>query len=208
MLGVIRTRDILAHPVVTIRCFGWVVLLRALTASRGTTFLELVCAVPAHARPVAVPELLERAIALEERAGTIYEDLSGRFSDRPEVAAFFAGLAREEEGHAELLRLCRAAAERSGWQEASFTPWRASIPKLEEELEAAEIQVREAETLDEVFSLVLELEASEINDVFEAVVKATDSDFVRTLEAFQAACATHLEHLRRRIAELSPEAQR
>ena len=42
MVGVIRKRNILAHPIVTIHCFGWRVFIRALLAPPGTTFLTLV----------------------------------------------------------------------------------------------------------------------------------------------------------------------
>ena len=41
MIGAIRKRDILAHPFITIDCFGWSVFLRALTAGRNQTFLAL-----------------------------------------------------------------------------------------------------------------------------------------------------------------------
>ena len=41
MVGVIGTWDILAHPVVTIRCFGWGVFFRAVVSWQGGTFLSL-----------------------------------------------------------------------------------------------------------------------------------------------------------------------
>jgi hypothetical protein len=41
MIGAIRKRDILAHPLIKIDCSGWSVFLRALTAGRDQTFLAL-----------------------------------------------------------------------------------------------------------------------------------------------------------------------
>ncbi len=41
MVGAIVKWDIMAHPAVTIRCFGWQIFLRALLAGPNTTFLSL-----------------------------------------------------------------------------------------------------------------------------------------------------------------------
>ena len=41
MVGVIKTWNILAHPVVTIRCFGWRVFFKAAVSWQGGTFLSL-----------------------------------------------------------------------------------------------------------------------------------------------------------------------
>ena len=61
MLGSIRKRDVLAHPIVTIRCFGWHVFFRALMASRDQTFLSLLADCGAVGPPpVRVPELVGR----------------------------------------------------------------------------------------------------------------------------------------------------
>ena len=82
MVGVIRKRDILAHPVVTIRCFGWPVFLRALAASRQQTFLSLLVECSALRPPkVKVPELLGHCVELELRAKRVYESLAERFAE-------------------------------------------------------------------------------------------------------------------------------
>ena len=41
MIGAICKLDILAHPVVTVRCFGWRVFFRALVAGQSQMFLSL-----------------------------------------------------------------------------------------------------------------------------------------------------------------------
>ena len=50
MVGAIIKRDILAHPVVTIRCFGWSVFIRALLAGPRPRFFPLA---DRNARPAA-----------------------------------------------------------------------------------------------------------------------------------------------------------
>ena len=205
MVGVIRRRDIIAHPIVTVRCFGWPVLLRTLLASRKQTFLSLLCESGALAPPAfEVPEVIGDCVALERRAQRIYEQLAQRFADRKPVGRFFATLAEQESTHAELLELCRTIASREGWMEEYFAPWRAALPRLEKQMEEAESFLDEHDSLDAALRLVIRVEGSEINDVFESVVAATDSDFVRQLEAFQTAEATHMRYITDQIAELAP----
>lgn len=121
MIGVIRKRDILAHPFVTIRSLGWRVFFRALCADRNQTFLALLTDTEAlEPPPVRVPELVERSIKLELQAKQIYERLAKRFLDHPSVSQFFSTLARQEQSHAELLEVCRAIARRTIWKAESL----------------------------------------------------------------------------------------
>ena len=69
MLGVIQTWDVLAHPVVTIRCFGWGVFFRAVVPWQGGTFLTLLRATGRFRTAASkVPTILERCIDLEMRS--------------------------------------------------------------------------------------------------------------------------------------------
>lgn len=205
MVGVIRRRDILAHPLVTVRCFGWSVLIRTLLAGRRRTFLSLLLESGALTPPkFDVPELIGDCVDLERRAQRIYERLAARFADRAAVGRFFMQLAEQESAHAELLELCQAIAKREGWMERYFAPWRAAIPRLKRQMESAAAGIELQGSLDEALGLVLRIESSEINDVFDGVVAATDSEFVRRLEAFQEAEADHMAFIGERIAEFSP----
>ncbi|MGD2152280.1 MAG: ferritin family protein [Gemmatimonadales bacterium] len=205
MVGVIRKRDILAHPIVTIRCFGWPVFLRALTASRHQTFLSLLCETGALRPPtVEVPELLGHCVELELRARRIYQTLAQRFADAVAVRRFFETLAEEEGEHAELLELCRETAGRAGWLEERFAPWRDAVPRLEQQMGEAEASLEGLDDLADAFRLTIRIECSEINDVFQGVVAATDSDFVRSLRAFQTAGSTHVSYIADRISEFEP----
>lgn len=205
MVGVIRKRDILAHPVITIRCFGWPVFLRVLIAGRQQTFLSLLCEAGALRPPtVEVPALLGRCVELELRAQRIYEELAHRFADRDPVRRFFQTLAEQERSHGELLELCRETASRAGWLEEQFEPWRDEVPRLERQMDGAEASLEGLDALVDALRLVIRIEASEINDVFGGVVAATDSEFVRTLGAFQAAGATHLSYIGDQIPRFEP----
>ena len=57
-----------------------------------------------------VPTILERCIGLELRAKRIYKALAKAFDDQGLVGVFFAGLADQEQYHADLLDVCRTAA--------------------------------------------------------------------------------------------------
>jgi hypothetical protein len=205
MVGAIRRRDILAHPVVAIRCFGWPVFFKALTAGRGQTFLSLLCEVGALRPPtVEVPELLGRCIELELLAQRIYETLAQRFADHGAVRRFFQTLAEQERSHAELLELCRESAGRAGWLEEQFGPWRDAVPRLERQMGEAESSLADLAELAAALRLVIRIEGSEINDVFGGVVAATDSDFVRALGVFHTAGSTHISYICDQIPKFEP----
>ena len=111
-----RRRDILAHPILTIRCFGWRTFFQALFAGRGRTFLSLLQP-PSVAQQGAskLPALVHQCIELEMRAKRVYAAFARAFSPWPAASEFFDSLAQQEQGHAELLSLCRAAALTGGW---------------------------------------------------------------------------------------------
>lgn len=205
MVGVISRWDILAHPVVTIRCFGWALFFKALTAGRQQTFLSLLCEAGVLRPPtVEVPELLGQCVELESRAQRIYEELAQRFADRGPVRRFFQTLAEQERSHAELLELCRETASRASWLEERFAPWREAVPRLERQMGEAEALLEGLDKLPDALRLVIRIEGSEINDVFGSVVAATDSDFVRTLRAFHTAGTTHIDYIIDQIPRFEP----
>jgi rubrerythrin len=205
MIGAICRQDIVFHPVITIRCFGWRVLFKALLAGQHQTFLSLLTETPVlRMPPVKVPELVERCIGLELRAARVYESLARRFGQTDPVQVFFATLASQERDHAELLGLCRAAARRGEWNAKHFDPWRDAVPALEEQLKEAESRAESLDRLSDALQLVIELEASEINQLYSGIVAASESDFVRTLRVFCDAGREHISYISRSIPEMDP----
>lgn len=205
MIGAIRKRDVLTHPWVTVHCFGWQVLLKTVTAGREQTFLSLLVENESLCPPtVEVPEIVTRCVALELRSKAVFEILADRFIELPSVHAFFETLARHEQAHSDLLVLCQQAASRSGWTETCFAPWREAVPRLENQMSKMEETVEHVDSQVDALHVVLEIEGSELNHVFQGVVAASDSDFVRQLRAFQTAGANHISYICDEITKLEP----
>jgi hypothetical protein len=205
MVGAITKWDILAHPMSTIRCFGWRVFFKAVAPWHDGPFLSLVQdagffgATASHG-----PRILERCIDLELRGKRIYKALAKAFSDEGLVGMFFAGLVEQEQYHADLLEIARHAAVRSGWRMNRFNPWEDYLPCLERQMDAAEAAVYEINSVDAALRLVVQIESSEINEVFDSALAATDAAFVKRLKPFREAMEAHMSYIVERISQLSP----
>jgi hypothetical protein len=205
MVGAITGWDILAHPVATIRCFGWHVFLRAVAPWQGKAFLSLLppAAFTDH-MALDVNTILERCIDLELRAKRIYRTVASALDDQGLVAPFFNGLADQEQYHADLLAVCQSAVVRSGWSMSVFSPWHDYLPRLEQQMKVAEAAVHEIHSVDAALQLVIQIESSEINPVFRAAIAATNAGFVKRLRPFQEAVDAHMLHIVERLPQLSP----
>lgn len=205
MVGAIRKRNILAHPIVTVQCFGWRVFIKAVLAPPGTTFLSLVAPVE-PAKPARKPwcEPIARCSELELRARRIYLDLAERFRENAEAHEFFTALANQEQGHHDLLQLCSAAMRRGHWKSDVFAQSLGSLPGLETHMGTAEKTAQLLKALPEALELVLALECSEINFVFRGVVQSSDSPFIRRVRAFNEAGRDHLDFIVRWLPHLEP----
>ena len=202
MVGVITRWDILAHPAVTIQCFGWRLFFRAMVAGNDRTFLSLLQ--EAASPTTEVPDLLGRCIDLELRARRIYKALARALEDQGLVGPFFEVLARQERLHADLLGVCRSVALRGAWKANLFNPWKDYLPRLELQMEETEAKLYEVNSVDAALRLVLRIEGSEINQVFHAALAATDAAFVRRLRPFRDAMETHMGYILDRLPELAP----
>jgi hypothetical protein len=206
MVGVIRRRNIIAHPFITIRCFGWTVFFKALIVGHSQTFLSLIADTNSLQPPkVKVPELVERCVKVELQAKRIYESLARRFFGHKLISDFLSTLAQQEETHAELLRLCREAANRSIWKEDCFAPCRESIPQLEQQMENIESSLESIDGVTDALRLVIQIEGSEVNRMFESVVAASGSAFIRKVLAFQNVAESHIAYICDEIPKLEPE---
>jgi hypothetical protein len=203
MVGVITNWDIFAHPISTIRCFGWVVFFRAVAPWHDMTFLSLLQdAGYFGASASKVPAILERCIVLEQRAKRMYQILATAFSAERQ---FFAGLAMQEQHHADLLTVCQAASLRTGWKVNIFNPWQDYLPRLEEQMDRAEAAFDQIDGIEAALQLVIQIESSEINDVFSAALAATDGAFVKRLKPFREAMEAHMAYIADRLPELCPQ---
>lgn len=206
MVGAITSRDILAHPIATVRCFGWGVFFRAVLPRREQTFLGLLQETGYfRATGSEVSGILERCIALEIRAKRIYERFARTFIGQGLAGPFFSGLAEQEQFHADLLQVCRSAALRGNWRANLFNPWQDYLPRLEQQLDAVEDEVGRIESLQDALRLTIRVESSEVNEVFHAAMAASDAAFVHRLRPFREAMEAHMAYLGERIPELAPE---
>jgi len=205
MLGAIRKRDLLAHPVVTIRSFGWRVFVKAMLAGPDKTFLAILMEtqVLPSAR-VDVPEVLRRCVELERSAQRIYEQLAARFSEVEPVRRFLATLAHQEQGHAELLEVCRAALRKGRFDAQRFAPWQDQLPRLERAMHDTESSLDEIAGTGKAMQCVIDIESSEINRVFRSAVGASDTEFVRRLDVFRNAGNQHVRFIADHIRVLEP----
>jgi hypothetical protein len=205
MVGVISKWDVLAHPIMTIRCFGWRVFLRVLVAGRSRTFLSILTQERAfHPESVGALEVVERCIRLEQIAKGVYQSLAERFTADCLIQEFFATLAQQEAEHAELLEMCRVAAIRGVWDLTSLDACRDSLPLVERQMREAEAKLRAVKALGDALWLVVEIESSEINRLFQAVVAATDSEFVRNFKLFGSTVRAHLSYIQGIVTTLEP----
>ncbi len=207
MDGAICTRDILFHPFATVRAFGWRVFVRAVFQGQGDTFLSLLQKEGVFTATTAQePELIERCVRLELQAEAIYRSLGERFSALSPLREFLLELAEEEQEHADLLRVCKVFAGQGRFVPDRFRPWRDRVPLLEQQMQQAVAALDHIESIDDVVQLILQVEMSEINQVFLGIVKATDSPFVRKLGPFRRAVKEHVAFICKRIARLTPSA--
>ena len=205
MLGAIRRRDIIAHPVATIQCFGWKVLARALAAGGNQTFLTLISeSAFLTDTDDAGPEVVTECAGLELRVKLLYDVLAERFSEVGPARSFFTTLSGQEEGHSELLELCGAAAAREGWHEKRFEPWRRAVPEVTQSLTGFESRLDGVESLSEAYRFTIEVESSELNSVYQGIVSASDSEFVRKLSVFRRASWDHVTFICDRISAREP----
>jgi rubrerythrin len=206
MVGAIRKRDIVAHPFTTIQCFGWYVFLRVLIAGRNQTFLNILNETQAL-RPATSPacDVVNRCIELECQAQELYKTLAATWVENRAAAEFFSTLAAQEQGHAELLKVCRRAGQQDGWNEEILQCWGQQLPQLEETMRTAKQELDALKSVDDALRLVLFIESSEVNQVFRGVISANDSEFVRKLSIFHETTRRHLNFICQKVSRLQPE---
>jgi hypothetical protein len=191
-----------SHPVATIRCFGWVVFFRALFLGRGSSFLTLLRSSGLfEPSPSQIPDLAQHCVELELRAMRIYKTLAEQVTTQSKVREFLTNLAQQEQDHANLLEAALVSSRLGRWQGHFFEPWRDCIPRLEEQMQRIAASLGSISTLDEALEVIIQIELSEINQIFQAVLAASDSIFVRRLKVFQDAMNSHIAYIVERLAE-------
>lgn len=111
---------------------------------------------------IRAEQIYEGFIRFEERSAALYLELSVRFFDNPDLSWFWVEMAMEEKQHAGMLQHCREAGVFAVEMPGNDQVRRLNtlFNRLEARLSAAAL------TVDDAFELAIELEASEINEVY------------------------------------------
>jgi hypothetical protein len=197
MLGVVRTRQVLAHPLVILEGFGLKVLVRSLFAGRDETFLDIVtrCAQEGANDDMDEVDLLKTVdgfVGLERRARDLYWKLSHKLAAFPDAARFFVTLSWQEEGHAIVLSRVRRDIRRGRlWKRsrdlhlASLGSLEALFANLEREAQSESLSVCRA------LEMVEELEQSELDVVFDTLNDSVDMRSRARFERFFVLSRAH-----------------
>jgi rubrerythrin len=101
-------------------------------------------------------------IALEDRSAALYLELSARFFNNQELGWFWVEMAMEEKQHAGMLQHCRETGVY-----ATQLPDKDQIENLNTLFRGLELRLEHPQlTLGDAFEIAIELETSEINDVY------------------------------------------
>jgi hypothetical protein len=130
-------------------------------------------------------------ISLEDRSAALYLELSVRFFKNPELSWFWVEMAMEEKQHAGMLQHCREAGVFATElpDEEQIQRLNALFQRLEDRLAAPQL------ALDDAFEMAVELETSEINDVYSRLTAPIQGPAHVMRKKMQLSVAGHFERL-------------
>jgi rubrerythrin len=138
-----------------------------------------------------VTKVYEGFIGLEDRSATLYLELSIRFFDNHELSWFWVEMAMEEKQHAGMLQHCREAGVY-----AAELPNKDEIQRLNALFRRLEARLAEPElALDDAFEMALELETSEINDVYSRLTAPIQGPAHVMRKKMELSLAGHFDRL-------------
>ena len=130
-------------------------------------------------------------IGLEDRSAALYLELSVRFFDNPELSWFWVEMAMEEKQHAGMLQHCREAGVY-----AAELPNKEEIQRLNALFRRLESRLAEPElALNDAFEMALELETSEINDVYSRLTAPIQGPAYVMRKKMELSLAGHFDRL-------------
>ena len=177
-MGEIIGREYCLHnPMEIIRLFGARVFLGTLL-NREKSLLQQVIA--SHSRrgipmPGFVGKSYRIAAMIEYRVSRIYKKLALRFRDNAQVRDFYADLQREEEEHARLMLLCLYTVSLKSSVHYVPSIRDKAIRRITGYLRNIERGLGEL-SLDEALNITEELEKSEINAIFDKLLRQVDGE--------------------------------
>ena len=130
-------------------------------------------------------------ISLEDRSAVLYLELSVLFFDNPELSWFWVEMAMEEKQHAGMLQHCREAGVF-----AAELPAKDEIQRLNALFRRLEARLVEPQlALDDAFEMAIELETSEINDVYSRLTAPIQGPAHVMQKKMELSLAGHFDRL-------------
>ena len=156
--------------------------------------MELFCGTDEEALLVMIPQqLYDVFISFEERSADLYLDLSVRFLDNPELSWFWVEMAMEEKQHAGMLQYCKETG-----MFAHDLPDSEPIQRLAGLFKRLASKAAEPTlTIDDAFAIAVELEASEINDIYRNLTAHIDGPWHVVRKKIELSEENHFEHLKK-----------
>lgn len=203
MHAIIDRAYCLRHPQQVVRSVGWTPFLTTLLRREPS----LLGAVKRHHEqhgipmPGALGRAYRQAAVLEYRMARFYRALAGRFAAQPAASEFFHQMADEEEEHGRLMELCRYT--------VTTHPQIRYMPDIREGQMAAlarrlrRLEARAADlTLEQALQLTEELETSEINAIFDRLLRQVGNAPSRLFADALQAAGEHATAIPLRLAAL------
>lgn len=193
----------LRHPQTIIRVFGLSAYLGILF-NRNKGLLEyLIEHYAAHDYPMPgrVGDAYRLSSLLEYRMARIYGRLAEKFRNHPEACHLFEELHQEETEHGRLMELCRYTVKYRPSFEFVPSVRDPDIHRLLRELRDIERNA-DALSLDQALALTERLERSEINTIFDRLLKQADQSQSRLFEDQMQQLEGHSTSVPRRIQSL------
>jgi hypothetical protein len=127
-------------------------------------------------------------VEFEERAAAIYLDLARRFRDNPELSWFWLGMSMAERQHALVLGFCECQ-HLINDREPADSSVTCSLSELFRTVENRLAQP--GLTVDDAFLIAAELEGSEINAIYERLVRPAEGTSYFTRKKIETLGVNH-----------------
>jgi hypothetical protein len=203
MAGLIGREYCFKHSREIIRSFGFGVFLGTLASNRKTLLERTVDYYESrgYAFPGHIGRAYKLAALIELRVARLYGRLAERFSAQREAAALFEELKEEEREHCRLMQLCRflvVVHPRLKYLPQVRDP---QIRTIVARLRALNARL-DTLSLEEALEEVVAIEKSEVNAIFERLLKQAEAEPIRLFEGRLHEVEGHAESVPRRVEAL------
>ena len=138
-------------------------------------------------------QLYDVFISFEERSADLYLDLSVRFLENLELSWFWVEMAMEEKQHAGMLQYCKETG-----MFAHALPDSEPIQRLAGLFKRLSQKAAEPNlTIDDAFTIAVELEASEINEIYRNLTAHIEGPWYVLQKKLELSEDKHFERLKK-----------